>query len=110
MKREKCQIFINKPLFGEIEKNPDSDLTPESAELSDDAVLDVGDPDEAGVVGLGDQRRVGHGEAAHGDVDHVGADLDRGELDAEAAVALLDHLVGDVRAFLGAWKNVYSYE
>ena len=77
-------------------------LTSECAELSHDSVHDVGDLDESGVVGLGDQRAPGDVEAADVDVDHVGADFDGGELEPEAAISFVHDLVGNVRAFLGA--------
>ena len=79
--------------------------TSESAEISDDPVRDIRDLDESGVVGLGDERRVGDGQAADLDVDHVAADLDRGELDAEATVSLVHDLVRDVRPLLRTWSE-----
>ena len=72
----------------------------EGGEDADVSVLNVRHPDHGGVVGLGYQRRVGHRQSGHGDVHHVAADLDGGELDAKLAAALVDDLVGDVRSFL----------
>ena len=44
-------------------------------------------------------------ESGDVDVDDVGADLDRGELDPEEAEGLVHHLVRDVGPLLGAWKK-----
>ncbi len=38
-------------------------LTSESAEVTNDPIRDVGDLDEAGIVGLGNQRAVWHRQA-----------------------------------------------
>ena len=71
-------------------------LTSEGAEVCHDSIRDVGDLDEGGIVGLGDEGTVGDTEACHGDVNDVAANFHRGELDPEHTVAGVDHLVRNV--------------
>ena len=73
-----------------------TDLTSEGAEVRHHAVSDVRHLDQAGVVSLGDQRTVGDAQPRHVDINHVAANLHRGELYPEDTVAGVDHFVRDV--------------
>ena len=74
-------------------------LTSEGAEVCHDSIRDVGDLDEGGIVGLGDEGTVGDTEAGHGDVNDVAANLHRGELDPEDSITRVHHLVRYVSFF-----------
>ena len=72
------------------------DLTSESAEVRHHAVGDVRHLDQAGVVSLGDEGTVGDTQPRHVDINHVAANLHRGELYPEDTVAGVDDFVRDV--------------
>ena len=74
-------------------------LTSEGAQVGHDPVTDVRHLDQAGVVGLGNEGTVGDTQTRHVDVDHVAADLHRGELNPEHAVAGVNNFVWDVSLF-----------
>ena len=59
--------------------------------------------DQSSIVSLCNEGTVGHGEAVDVDVDDVRADLDGRKLDPEPSVALVHHLVRDVRPLLRAY-------
>lgn len=76
-------------------------LTPKCAQFSDETVLDVSHFNESGIVSLGDQWAIGHGETRDGHIDDITPHFDGGELDPKPTRAFIHDLVRNSRSLLG---------